>query len=210
MKILKSIGLFFILVVATLSSTVDADEFQKLGNAGYRGLQHCTMNYGTIVIKEVAMSDQTIYVLSQIGMSSSTPVPLARHTAMRSGCYTLVADESSARFAMTAEIKSLSTQMVDNGPALASAVCTMELKEVQVILTIVDLRTGKVVAGGTGTGDPSNFIKGSDLLDNIRGKAPDIKSKEMKIVATAFVNAFNKLIPFVDKPSKVLKAKALR
>lgn len=185
-------------LVAMCPETV-AGSINGFDNSGYKGVHHCARNYGTIAVKEQPMSHDAKYTLSQIGLAYFTSLPLSRHLASRSGCFTLVAYESSASFIMKVEVLPPITKTPLDDIVMATVTDISELYEFQVTLTIVYSKTGQTVASATGVGNGNDFVMGTDLIEGIRGRINGSdKTKEMKIIATGFVDAFNQLVPFIE------------
>ncbi len=79
-------------------AAVSSGDGEKSASSGSGELHRCAKNYGRLAIEEQPMNQQTILGFSQMGLSSFSPTPLARHAAMQSGCFTLV--DRGASFAM--------------------------------------------------------------------------------------------------------------
>lgn len=125
MKIFKSLGLFFlaIFVLAGCSTVkvgggesgpvsgaaVSTGDGEKTASSGSGELHRCSKNYGRLAIEERPMNQQTMMLFSQSGISSFSPMPLARHAAMQSGCFTLV--DRGASFEMGERERELNSEM---------------------------------------------------------------------------------------------------
>lgn len=79
-------------------AAVSSGDGEKSASSGSGELHRCAKNYGRLAIEEQPMNQQTIFRFSQMGLSSFSPLPLARHAAMQSGCFTLV--DRGASFSM--------------------------------------------------------------------------------------------------------------
>lgn len=106
MKIFQKLGLFLAVVFALSAcstvkvgggdagpvsgAAVSSGDGQKSASSGSTELRRCIKNYGRIAIEEQPMNQQMMFSFSQMGLSSFSPMPLARHAAMSSGCFTLV------------------------------------------------------------------------------------------------------------------------
>lgn len=200
MKIFQSLYLSFLaFTLFTMCSIAIAENNQKFNDFGYKGVHHCSKNYGTIAVKEQPMNQSAMYAFSQIGLSYFVPLTLSRHVASRSGCFTLIANESSASFILKVEVLPPITQTPFDDIVMATVTDTAKLYEFQVIFTIVDLKTGETVASAIGVGNINDFVMGTDLIEGIRGRINgSAKTKEMKVIATGFVDAFNQLVPFIE------------
>lgn len=207
---------------------------QKPASSGSNELRRCDKNYGRLAIEETPMNQKAIHSFSAMGMSSFSPMPLARHAAMQCGCFTLVdrgasfamgererqisgemggskdRKTSSARWALKVEVPQPTTQTGGGVGALAgflpfggligAAAGTVKFAEAQVILTLVDLETSEIVASFTGTGKSTDVGAGGLFLGGIAGLGGgSSQTPEMKVIAAGFVDAFNQLIPLMDK-----------
>lgn len=200
MKIILSLGLFVSLfALFVLSSRAIAGNNQRFYISVYKGVHHCSKNYGTIAVKEQPINQSVIDKLSQIGLPYFTPLTLSRHTASRTGCFTLIANEPRASFLLQAEVLPPIIQSPVDSVVLTTVTDITLLYEFQVKLTIVDLKTGKTLASAIGVGNTDDFVMGVDLIEGIRGRINGSeKTKEMKVIATSFVDAFNQLVPFIE------------
>lgn len=254
----KSVCYFLIAVVLSACSTVkvgggeagpvsgiavSTGDGQKTTSSGSSELHRCDKNYGRLAIEEMPMNQQTVRMFSQSGMSSFSPMPLARHAAMQSGCFTLVdrgasfdmgererqingemggstiRKTSSARWALKVEVPQPTTQTGRGvgmfasfipvvGGLVGAAAGSVTFSEAQVILTIVDLQTSEIVVSVTGTGKSSDSAFGAAFLGGMAGGLGGGSSQTpaMKVVAAGFVDAFNQLIPLMDKLALVTPA----
>ncbi|HAS84791.1 MAG TPA: hypothetical protein DCS23_01805 [Candidatus Yonathbacteria bacterium] len=125
MKIFKSLWLLFFAFFALVGcstvkvgggesapvsgAAVSAGDGQKTASSGSGELHRCSKNYGRLAIEEQPMSQQTMMLFSQSGISSFSPMPLARHAAMQSGCFTLV--DRGASFAMGEREREINGEM---------------------------------------------------------------------------------------------------
>lgn len=222
-------------------AAVSTGDGKKTASTGSNELHRCEKNYGRLAIEEQPMSQQTMMIFSQSGISSFSPMPLARHAAMSSGCFTLVdrgaafamgererqlngemggstnRKTSSARWALKVEVPQPTTQtgqgrglgmlasFVPGGALFGAVAGSMSFSEAQVILTIVDLETSEIVASVTGTGKSTDIGLGAAFLGGIgggfggAGAGGSSQTPAMKVIAAGFVDAFNQLIPYMDR-----------
>lgn len=124
-KVFQNLSLFFAVIFAlagcsTLKvgggdagpvsgSAVSTGDGQRTASTGSSELRRCGRNYGRLAIEELPMSQQTMMIFSQSGVSSFSPMPLARHAVMQSGCFTLV--DRGASFAMGERERELKGEM---------------------------------------------------------------------------------------------------
>lgn len=214
---------------------------QKPASSGSNELRRCDKNYGRLAIEETPMNQKAIHSFSAMGMSSFTPLPLARHAAMQCGCFTLVdrgasfamgererqisgemggskdRKTSSARWALKVEVPQPTTQtgggvggalagFLPYGGLIGAGIGAVKFSEAQVILTLVDLETSEIVASVTGTGKSTDVGAGGLFLGGMAGGGiaglgggGSSQTPEMKVIAAGFVDAFNQLIPLMDK-----------
>ncbi len=218
-------------------SAVSGGDGKTSESTGSKELKRCASNHGRIALEEPQVNQQMMMMFSQMGVSSFSPTPLARHAIMQSGCFTVVdrgagfamgeqerrisgekgastaRQTSIARWALRVEVPQPTTQ-TGGGAAgllgylpfpgaglLGAVVGSMKFSEAQVNLTVVDLRSSEIVASVTGTGKSTDIGLGGGFLSGIGGGLGGMSSKtpEMKVVAAAFVDAINQLVPLMDK-----------
>lgn len=216
-------------------AAVSNGDGQKTTSSGSTGLKPCSKNYGRLAIEEPPASQTMYYPM----MGISSPLPLARHAAMQSGCFTLVDRGASfamgekerqisgekggstqrktvtARWALKVEVPQPTTQTGHGVGAIAAMIPgiggligmgvgavagSVKFSEAQVVLTIIDLETSEVLFSVTGTGKSTDMGFGGAFLGGIAGiGGGSSQTPEMKVVAAGFVDAFNQMIPLMDR-----------
>lgn len=191
MKILKSFGLVFLAAFALAGcstvkvgggesgpvsgSAVSTGDGQKTASSGSGELHRCSKNYGRLAIEEQPMSQQTMMLFSQSGISSFSPTPLARHAAMQSGCFTLV--DRGAAFAMGERERELNGEMGGSkARKTSSARWGMKVEVPQPTTS-----TG----AGSGVAALARFIPGSGLFGAAAGAvAGSMRFSEAQVMLT--------------------------
>jgi curli biogenesis system outer membrane secretion channel CsgG len=154
-------------------SAASTGDGQKTASAGSNELKRCARNHGRIAIEEQPMGQQTMIMFSQMGMSSFSPTPIARHAIMQSGCFTLV--DRGAGFAMGEHEREIAGEMgASRNRQTSTARWALKVEVPQ-----------PTTQTGAGVGALASFIPGlGGFAGGIAAVAGSMKFSEAQVVLT--------------------------
>lgn len=191
-------------------------------------LLHCAKNYGRVILDEVPSPVLPAW-FQRVNSSATLVPPTLQHAVKQTGCLTLVEKGTAGvRMKLKVEVPPPTVSEVsrkkENGalgvirlfvPVPISSGNSTEsptyfFSEAQVMMTIVDTTTGESLAFVIGNGKAEDVSLGAALLSVdtpavLNSEAS--KSVSMQVVASAFADAMNQLVPVMDKLNASAPAK---
>jgi len=213
---------------STPSSTTpaaSAPEAAKPAAVDTSKLLRCAKNYGRVMLDEVPSPVLPAW-FQRVNSSATLVPPTLQHAVKQAGCLTLV-EKGTAGVRLKLKVEVTPPTVTESSEYKGSVLdytpfglfvsnvdrrgaVTYFFSEAQVMMTIVDTTTGESLAFVIGNGKAEDVSLGAALLSV---NTPAVLSSEasksisMHVVASAFADAMNQLVPVMDKLNATTPAK---